>query len=143
MPLTLPRTVREAWGEEAATDFADWFELILEERTVSRDEFRQILSRLDILERDVSDLKTEVRDLRREMNERFDRMYIEMNGRFERLQAEMNERFDRMNERFDRMNERFDQMYERMLSMTRWTIGTLALFGTIITILLAVGQFAR
>jgi len=34
-------------------------------------------------------------------------------------------------------------MYERMLSMTRWTIGTLALFGTIITILLAVGQFVK
>ena len=156
MPLVLPRTVREAWGEEVAADFVDWFEFVLEERavkpvvsrveatleerTVSRDEFRQILSRLDILERDVADLKTEVRDLRREMNERFDRvnerfdrMYLEMNERFERLQAEMNERFDRM-------NERFDQMYERMLSMTRWTVGTLALFGTIITILLAVGQ---
>ena len=144
MPLALPRTVQKAWGEEVAADFTDWFEFVLEERavkpvisrveamleerTVSRDEFRQILSRLDILERDVADLKTEVRDLRREMNERF---------------RQVDERFDRINERFDRMNERFDQMYERMLSMTRWTVGTLALFGTIITILLAVGQFVK
>jgi uncharacterized protein (UPF0335 family) len=47
----------------------------LEERAVSRDELRQILSRLDVLERDVADLKADVRELRREMNERFDRIY--------------------------------------------------------------------
>lgn len=86
---------------------------------------------MEIIEHDMDDLKgsvaevnREVGDLRREMNERFDRM---------------NERFD---ERFDRMNERFDQMYERILVMTRWTIGVLALFGTIVTILLAIAQFA-
>jgi len=159
MALMPPRTVREAWGEEVATDFADWFEFVIEERAVkpviskvdamlkeravSKDEFRQILSRLDILEQDVAELKAEVKDLRKEMNQRFDLLYSEMNQRFDRV----NERFDRlyseMNERFDRMNERFDQMYERMLSMTRWTVGTLALFGTIITILLAVGQFMK
>lgn len=132
MAITVPRTVREAWGEEAAADFAHWFETILRERAVSRDEHREILSRLDVLEHDVSDLKVEVGELRREMNERFDRM-----------NAAMNERFDRMNERFDRMNERFDQMYERMLVMTRWTVGTLALFGTAITILLAISQFVK
>jgi len=62
----------------------------------------------------VSDLVVEVRELRREMNERF-----------------------------DRMSERFDRMYERMLVMTRWTVGTLALFGTAITILLAISQFVK
>jgi len=55
----------------------------------------------------------------------------------------MNERFDRMNERFDRMNERFDQMHARMVSMMKWTVGTLALFGSIISILLAIGQFIK
>jgi type VI protein secretion system component VasF len=87
---------------------------ILRERTVSRDEHRQILSRLDVLERVVSDLVVEVRELRREMDERF-----------------------------DRMNERFDRMYERMLVMPRWTVGTLALFGTAIAILLAISQFVK
>jgi hypothetical protein len=114
MAITMPRTVIEALGEEAAADFAHWFETILRERTVSRDEHRQILSRLDVLERVVSDLVVEVRELRREMNERF-----------------------------DRMSERFDRMYERMLVMTRWTVGTLALFGTAITILLAISQFVK
>ncbi len=92
IPLALPRTVQNAWGEEVAADFTDWFEFVLEERAVSRDEFRQILSRLDILERDVADLKTEVRDLRREMNERF----------------------RQVDERFSRVNERFDWMYSEM-----------------------------
>lgn len=103
--------------------------------SVSRDEFREVLSRLDIVEHDLADLKVQVHELRKEMNERFDRM----NERFDR----MNERFDGINERFDRINERFDQMYERMTSLMKWTVGTLALFGSIISILLAIGQFVK
>ena len=94
------------------------------ERTVHRDEYREVLSRLDILEHDMTEVKAAIRDLHRMMDERFDRV---------------NERFDRMN---DGMNERFDQMYERMTAMIRWTVGTLALLGTIMSILLAIAQFA-
>ena len=119
MIITIPRSVREAWGEEATEDFIRWFDQAMRETTVSREESRQILSRLDTLEHDMAAVKEEVRELRREMNERF----------------------DRMNERFDQMNERFDQMYDRMLVMTRWTVGVIALFGAAITILLAVAQF--
>jgi len=32
-------------------------------------------------------------------------------------------------------------MYEHMTTMTRWTVGTLALLGTIMTILMAIVQF--
>jgi len=124
MPVAMPKTIREAWGEEAAEDFMEWLEEAMQEKTVPRDEYRRVLSRLDILERDVSDLKTDIRDLRREMNARFDQMN------------------DQMNIRFDRVNERFDQMYDRIMVMTRWTVGTLALFGTMITILIAIQQFA-
>jgi len=53
----------------------------------------------------------------------------------------MNECFDRMNECFDRMNERFDQMYDRMLVTMQWTVGTIAVFGTLITVLLAIAAF--
>jgi uncharacterized protein (UPF0335 family) len=79
----------------------------LEERAVSRDEFRQILSRLDVLERDVAALQADVRELRREMHERFDRIY------------------------------------HQMVVQTRWLIGALAAIGTVISVLLAIGQFAR
>lgn len=119
MPTSMPKSVRESWGDQATDDFARWFDEAIVKVAVPRDEYRQVLSRLDILEHDVADVKTELRDLRREMNERF----------------------DRVNERFDAMNERFDQMYERMMVMTRWTIGIIALFGTIVTILLAISQF--
>jgi chromosome segregation ATPase len=90
----------------------------LGERAVSRDEFRQILSRLDVLERDVAALQADVRELRREMNERFDRLYREI-------------------------NERFDRMYHQMVVQTRWLIGALAVIGTVISLLLAIGQFTR
>lgn len=104
--------LRETIGDKA---FEELEGIIVEKvkiYSVSRDDFRKVLSRLDIVEHDLADLKVEVRELRREMNERF-----------------------------DRMNERFDKMNERMVSMMKWTIGTLALFGSIISILLAIGQF--
>jgi ElaB/YqjD/DUF883 family membrane-anchored ribosome-binding protein len=123
--LEVPEVLRRAWGDEAAEAFAVWLAGVLEERTVSRDEFRQILSRLDVLERDVADLQADVRELRREMNDRFDRLYREMN------------------ERFDRMGERMDRMYHQMVVQTRWLIGALAVIGTVISVLLAIGQFVR
>jgi len=137
--LEIPVVLRRAWGDEAADAFAVWLTSVLEERAISRDEYRQILSRLDILEHDMADLKADVQELRREMNERFDRV----NERFDQLHREMDERFDRMNERFDRMNERFDQMYHQMVVQTRWFIGALVVIGTVISTLLAIAQFVR
>jgi tetrahydromethanopterin S-methyltransferase subunit G len=134
--LEVPEVLRRAWGDEAAEAFAVWLAGVLEERAVSRDEFRQILSRLDVLERDVAALQADVRELRREMNERFDRLYGEMNERFDRFYREMNERFDGIGERMDRM-------YHQMVVQTRWLIGALAVSGTVISLLLAIGQFVR
>jgi predicted nuclease with TOPRIM domain len=138
-PLEVPPILRQAWGNEVVDAFAVWLTSVLEERAISRDEYRQILSRLDILEHDMADLKSDVQELRREMNERFDRV----NERFDQLHREMDERFDRMNERFDRMNERFDQMYHQMVVQTRWFIGALVVIGTVISALLAIAQFVR
>ena len=60
------------------------------------------------------------------------------------LRDKMNERFKaRLDHRFDQMNERFDLMYERMLTQRRWLIGSIALLGTVISILLAIGQFVK
>lgn len=77
------------------------------------DEYRQVLSRLDSVEHDLADVKADRRDLRGEINERFDRLH-----------------------------ERFDQMYDRMLVQTRWMVGTIAVFGTLITALLAISRFS-
>ena len=130
----MPQSVERTLGPEATGDLSQWLEIVLVEHAVRRDEYREVLSRLDILERDVADVKDRIADLHRTMDERFDRMNSEMNERFDRMNSEMNERFDRM-------NERFDQMYERMTTMIRWTVGTLALLGTIMTILMAIAQF--
>jgi len=149
MPIRTPESIRRALGEEAAADLVPWVEQIVAERAVPRDEYRQVLARLEIVEHDVADIKVEQRELRREMgefrrevNERFDQMYQHFEVRFDR----MNERFDQMHRhsevRFDRMNERFDQMYDRMLVQTRWMVGTIAVFGTLITALLAVSRFS-
>jgi predicted nuclease with TOPRIM domain len=115
----MPSSVERTLGPEAAGDLSQWIEIIVVEHAVRRDEYREVLSRLDILEHDVADVKDRITNLHRTMDERF----------------------DRMNERFDRMNERFDQMYERLTTMIRWTVGTLALLGTIMTILMAIAQF--
>jgi hypothetical protein len=135
MTTRVPQTVRQAWGDELVLEFVPWLEQVIEEKTfprlkqlveekaVPRDEYRQVLSRLDVLEHDVADIKVDVRELRAEMNERFDRV---------------NERFDQMGQRFE---VRLDQMSERMLVQTRWLIGSIALFGTILTILQAIAQF--
>ena len=41
------------------------------ERAVPRDEYREVLSRLDILEHDVADVKAGITNLHRTMDERF------------------------------------------------------------------------
>jgi flagellar capping protein FliD len=67
------------------------------------------------------------------------------------MNARIGERFDTMNERFDersdrideklgQMSEQIDRMNGRILSMTRWLIGLLFFFGTMVTVLLAVVQ---
>jgi hypothetical protein len=72
-------------------------------------------TRLTMVEHDVADIKVDLRELRRDMHERFDRQATDINARIDRLQA-------------------------MMMSQTRWTVGTLALFGTLIAILVGIGQ---
>jgi len=156
----LPR-VREALGDEGTEELLRWLEARIEERAVPRDEYRELLSRFDLLDRDISLIKDELKRMRGEfrgelgqMREEFrgelgqtrgefhdelGQTRLEMNERF----ARVDERFDQMNERFDQVNRRFDQMYDRMLVQTRWLIGSLALIGTVISVLLAIGQFVR
>jgi len=103
-----------------------------------------VLSRLDILDHAMADVKAALSALNERfdrLNERFDQMYQHFETLFDRQNRHAETRFDGMNQRFDRINERFDQMYDRMQAQTRWTVGTIALFGTPITILLAISQF--
>ena len=120
-----PRRSRERVASDSESA-AEWIEALLADKGVTRDEYREILSRLDVLDREIAI--------------RFDAI----DRRFEAIDRQfdvMVRRFDMMDERMDRIHERFDTLYDRMLVQTRWTVGTIALFGTLITILLAVAQF--
>ena len=144
MPVQIPTTIRRVLGDEAALDFVPLVEQIVAEVAVPRDEYRQVLSRLDILDHAMADVKAALSALNERfdrLNERFDQMYQHFETLFDRQNRHAETRFDGMNQRFDRINERFDQVYDRMQAQTRWTVGTIALFGTLITILLAISQF--
>ena len=159
MPASTPRSARDAWGEKTAEDVSQWMRQIAREEAVPRDEYREILSRMDQTETRLDGVETRLgtledgqREMRREMNERFDTM----NGRFDQMQqqfdqrldsmsAQFDQRIDRMSaqfdQRLDKVNERLDRMNEQMRVQTRWTIGTIALIGVILSALLAIGQF--
>lgn len=69
MPTTLPRTVRQAIGDKAADDFEHWHDT----EGVLREEYREVLSRLDVLEHDMQGVKQELGTLRSEIHQGFDR----------------------------------------------------------------------
>jgi DNA anti-recombination protein RmuC len=136
-----------------------WLSESIKEKAVPRDEYRELLSRLDGLEKDISLVKEEQARMRAEFSEDL----AQMRGEFREDQAQMRaefredlgqlrqemserfahveERFDRVNEHFDRMHERFDDMHHQMIVQTRWLIGSLALIGTVVSVLLAIAQF--
>ena len=51
MPTTLPPSVREHFGEQTAEAFSEWLDEYVQEHAVERDEYREVLSGLDVLER--------------------------------------------------------------------------------------------
>ena len=152
MPTTLPPSVREHFGEAVAEDFAHWLDEYVQENAVERDEYREVLSGLDVLEEGLNhmdkrfDLLTEhvddrLDDFEQRVDQRFeqiDRRFESMEERFDSRLVEMREEF---NDRFESMDAKLDRMNDRILSMTRWLIGLVALFGSLVTALLAVAQF--
>ena len=123
-------------------DFMPWMEKWLsesiKEKAVPRDEYREVLSRLDGLEKDVSLVKEEQARMRVEFREDQVQMRAEFREDLGQLRREMHECFDGMNQHFE---SRLDQMSERMLVQTRWLIGSIALFGAILTIMMGIAQF--
>jgi predicted nuclease with TOPRIM domain len=133
MPTTLPPSVREHFGEAVAEDFARWLDEYMQENAVERDEYREVLSRLDVLEERFVQLETR-------MDERFE----QVDQRFEQVDQwfeQVDQQFESMEVRFNTMDDKLDRMNDRILSMTRWLIGLVALFGSLVTALLAVAQF--
>jgi len=114
-----PRKIEEQWGKDTSEEFISWLDAFIKERSISRDEFREVLSRLDAIESSLDYVKEEQERQRAELNQ---------------LRTEMNERFDRMNERFDRMNERLQ------ISL-KWTVGVVMGMGSLLAILMSIYKF--
>ena len=126
MPTSLPRSVREHLGDQVADDLSRWFTENIQQELVTNDEYREVLSRLDVLE-----------DRFDHVEERFDHV----DERLNRMKERFGNRFEEVNQRFEGIDRKLDRMNYRILSMTRWIIGLIALFGTMVTVLLAVAQF--
>ena len=127
-----PRGMEEKLGKETTEEFINWLDAFIKEKGVTRDEYREILSRLDKIDKDLEGIKEEqgrqrqdIGQLRQEINDRFDRFNEQMNerfdrinDRFDRMNNEFNDRLDRMNnemnERFDRMNNEMNERFDRM-----------------------------
>ncbi|MFQ5858237.1 MAG: hypothetical protein ACE5LU_21755, partial [Anaerolineae bacterium] len=105
--VSLPPIVHDALGKEASEELARWIDLRIREQGIPRDEYREVLSRLDLVEHDLEGVKTELRALRREMDERFDRMSAQFNERFDHMSTQFDDRLDRMGTQFD---DRLDRM---------------------------------
>ena len=137
MPTTLPPSVREHFGEQTAEAFSEWLDEYVQENAVERDEYREVLSRLDVIDERFEQVDQRFESLEARMDERFeqvDQRFEQVDQRFDRLETRMDDRFESMDAKLDRMND-------RILSMTRWLIGLVAVFGSLVTALLAVAQF--
>jgi len=112
MAVSLASRLKEKFGEETFTALEQWVKGLIRSEGVSRDEYREIFSRLDLLDKGYTDLKEELYRLRSEVND---------------FRKEVNLRLDNLN--------------ARLISSIKWTVGTIALFGTIITVLMAIFRF--
>jgi len=110
---------------------------------VTRDEYREILSRMDILEHDMSGLKAEMLELRRETNTRFDAVDVRFDAMEERFDARFDHLQSEMNARFDTVNTRIDTIHEVVRSQTRWLVATLIALGGLISVLITVFEFIK
>ena len=144
MPITFPPAVRNAWGADVTDEVARVLDETFERRAVSRGEFHEVTGRLDVIEERLNgiDGRLDRMDERfNQMDQRFDAMNARMDERFNTMNRRMDERSEHIDEKLGQMNARIDQVHEAMRVQTRWTVGTIALFGTIVTVLLAIAQF--
>lgn len=127
MAVPVSLRLKEKFGEDVFEDLELWVKQILKAEGVTKDEYRQILSRLDLLDKGYGELKEEVYRLRGELST----FRSEVDGRIDSFREDMDARIDKIHELLDGVNV-------RIISSIKWTVGTIALFGTIIAVLLAI-----
>lgn len=205
IPVEIPASVREALGDRATLDFLSWFVKAVPSVAVTREEFKEVVLRLEGVEKELKNMRGEliilkevidgrfeaierrfetlnarfdavherIDTLRKDVDERIDSLMRNVDERIDVLRRDMDERIDAlrrsvgeqidalrrdMDGRIDALRKgidersdsfqrsietRLDLIHERMLVQSRWLVGSIAILGTVISILLAIGQFLR
>ena len=126
--------LEEKLGVDVVEDLDIWMKGIVSSESVTKD-------RIDVLDERTQNLTNELANFRAEVNQRFlsiDQRFDNLNQRFDSFRSEMEQRFDSFRSDID---QRLDAINERIVSSIKWNVGTIALFGTIITVLMAVFKF--
>jgi tetrahydromethanopterin S-methyltransferase subunit G len=109
---TFPSSLQQKWGKQETEEFIRWLEEFLKDRSVTRDEYREILSRLDRVD-----------------------VLLEQVVREQTLQRQELEGFRK------EVNERFDKVNERIEWLMKWTVGVIGVVGSLLAILMSIYRF--
>ena len=126
--------LEEKLGADVVQDLDIWIKGIVNAESITKDQFGQITSQLLGIDQRFDSIHQRFDDFRSEMEQHFDSFRSDIDQRF----GAIDQRFDSLRSDFD---QRFDKLSELTLNGIRWTVGTIALFGTIITVLIAVFKF--
>jgi hypothetical protein len=142
----IPDTLVAVLGEPAGRDLTDWLEVIMDEGTVRRDEWAQAEMRFDKVESQLGSLDSRVGNLELRM-ERLEVRMEGVEGGLSELRIDVRDLRTAMDTRLDRLTAEMIQQYGELqrtiVGQTRWSVGVLALFATMVTVLLAINQLAR
>jgi len=136
-------TTQARLSDEATDAFTDWMETAVLPHVVPRDEYREILSRMDVLESRMDGLESRMDGLERAVAGMRTEFREELHHHWRETRIAIDGLRQEMNGRFDQMDERFDRMYERVLVQTRWMISSLVVIGALVTFLLTIGMFVK
>ncbi len=141
--VEVPVSVREALGDKATLDLIAWLSKLIPPSPVTRDEFNEVILRLDGLEKDLRALREEVVAFKDSVDRRFEAVNARIDSVHDRIDALRKDMDDRIDSFQRSMETRLDLIQERMLVQARWFVGSIAILGTVISILLAIGQFLK
>lgn len=142
MMRPMPEVIQQAWGDAVTREFTAWIEGIVSEQTVSRGEWGQVDTRFNHVDRRLDQVEIRLE----KVEGRLDQVEIRLAGvetRLTVLDQRLSETQAELRDMRRELNDRIDRLQLQMVAQTRWMVGSVALFGTIFAILMAIGQLTR
>ncbi|MDW8103193.1 MAG: hypothetical protein RMK30_09985, partial [Anaerolineae bacterium] len=113
--VEVPTSVREALGDKATLDLLSWLVRAIPSVAVTREEFKEVIFRLERVEEGLKGIRTELAVFRESVDRRFelvDRRFDAVHDRIDALRKDVDERFDSFQKevsgRIDAVNSRID-----------------------------------